>query len=142
MRLSADCDPSVAANADRIASELRREEMAFVSTLKRGEKVLQDLLETAQAKSKSTTTTTTTTTTNNNNNNNTKPTLSGADAFLLYDTFGFPLECTQEVAAERGVDVDTDGFSAAMAAQRARGQVHIIYIYNSEAWRSSLMLTS
>jgi alanyl-tRNA synthetase len=49
-------------------------------------------------------------------------TVSGADAFMLYDTFGFPLEVTQEAAAERGVAVDVDGFEQEMAAQRARSK--------------------
>lgn len=46
--------------------------------------------------------------------------LSGADAFLLYDSFGFPLELTQELAAAAGVETDMVGFAAAMEAQRAR----------------------
>ncbi len=44
----------------------------------------------------------------------------GRDAFVLYDTYGFPLELTIEMAAERGLQVDRDGFEAAMADQRAR----------------------
>ena len=48
--------------------------------------------------------------------------LSGDVAFRLHDTFGFPLELTKEIAAERGIDVDTAGFDAAMAEQRRRGK--------------------
>jgi len=44
--------------------------------------------------------------------------LPGDTAFLLHDTYGFPLEVTQEIAAERGVEVDVAGFEAAMAEQR------------------------
>src|SRR5918994_48016 len=40
--------------------------------------------------------------------------LSGADAFRLHDTFGFPIDLTVEMAAERGVTVDRAGFDAAM----------------------------
>jgi alanyl-tRNA synthetase len=48
--------------------------------------------------------------------------LSGADAFTLYDTYGFPLELTQEIAAERGIRVDLEAFGTAMEAQRKRSQ--------------------
>ena len=49
-------------------------------------------------------------------------TISGADAFRLHDTFGFPIDLTVEVAAERGVTVDRAGFDAAMAEQRERSR--------------------
>ncbi|MGQ0608822.1 MAG: alanine--tRNA ligase [Chloroflexota bacterium] len=48
--------------------------------------------------------------------------ISGADAFRLHDTFGFPIDLTVEVAAERGVSVDRAGFDAAMAEQRERSR--------------------
>jgi alanyl-tRNA synthetase len=48
--------------------------------------------------------------------------ISGSDAFKLHDTFGFPLELTLELAAERGLSVDPEGFAAAMAAQRERSR--------------------
>ena len=46
----------------------------------------------------------------------------GAQAFLLYDSFGFPLELTAEIAAERGAAVDVAGFEAAMQEQRRRSK--------------------
>ena len=49
-------------------------------------------------------------------------TISGADAFRLYDTYGFPLELTQEIAREHGVAVDAQGFAHAMEEQRERGR--------------------
>ncbi|MDA8396359.1 MAG: alanine--tRNA ligase [Actinomycetota bacterium] len=49
-------------------------------------------------------------------------TISGAAAFRLHDTYGFPIELTEEIAASRGVHVDMDGFHAAMAEQRARAR--------------------
>ena len=49
-------------------------------------------------------------------------TISGADAFRLHDTFGFPIDLTIEVAAERGVEVDRAGFDDAMAEQRERSR--------------------
>jgi len=48
--------------------------------------------------------------------------LSGAAAFKLYDTFGFPLDLTQDALRERGMSVDTDGFDAAMAEQKAKAR--------------------
>ncbi len=47
-----------------------------------------------------------------------KKTLSGDDAFKLYDTYGFPLDLTQEILEEKGFDVDEDGFKKAMENQR------------------------
>ncbi len=49
-------------------------------------------------------------------------TLSGQDAFTLYDTFGFPIELTQELAAENGVAVDLEGFNVAMEERRRQSQ--------------------
>jgi alanyl-tRNA synthetase len=49
-------------------------------------------------------------------------TLSGADAFLLWDTYGFPPELTQEIAREHGLEVDLAGFEQEMAAQRERAR--------------------
>ena len=51
-----------------------------------------------------------------------KGTLSGEDAFRLYDTFGFPIDLTELMAHERGYDVDIAGFEAALGEQRARSQ--------------------
>jgi len=48
--------------------------------------------------------------------------LSGDDAFVLHDTYGFPIELTEEIAAERGVTVDRDGFEHAMDEQRRRAR--------------------
>ena len=48
--------------------------------------------------------------------------ISGTDAFSLYDTYGFPLDMTQLLATERGFEVDVAGFNSAMEAQRDRGR--------------------
>ena len=48
--------------------------------------------------------------------------LSGSAAFKLYDTFGFPLDLTQDALREKGLSVDTDGFDAAMAEQKAKAR--------------------
>ena len=49
-------------------------------------------------------------------------TLSGQEAFFLHDTYGFPVEITQEIARERGLEVDIEGFEREMEAQRQRGR--------------------
>ena len=48
--------------------------------------------------------------------------VAGKDAFLLYDTFGFPVELTEEYAQERGFNIDLEGFKAAMEEQRERAR--------------------
>jgi len=51
-----------------------------------------------------------------------RPTISGEDAFKLYDTYGFPLDLTVLMAEERGIGVDTEGFERLMAEQRERSR--------------------
>lgn len=46
--------------------------------------------------------------------NGSRPSVSGRDAFVLYDTYGFPLEITQELAAAQGVTIDLEGFAQEM----------------------------
>lgn len=90
--------PNVRQDADRVKAELQREELRFLETLERGEKLLAEIL-------------------------GKKPQqISGVDAFILYDTYGFPLELTQEIAEERGLTVDTAEFESEMAKQRQRSQ--------------------
>ncbi len=48
--------------------------------------------------------------------------LSGADAFKLYDTYGFPLDLTKEILEEKGMEVDEDGFTAAMKEQKEKAR--------------------
>ena len=49
-------------------------------------------------------------------------TLSGSDAFKLYDTYGFPIDLTKEILEEEGMDVDEEGFKAAMEVQREQAR--------------------
>ncbi len=49
-------------------------------------------------------------------------TISGADAFKLYDTFGFPIDLTREIAEEKGISIDEDGFTALMNEQKTRAR--------------------
>eukprot|EP00741_Cyanophora_paradoxa_P007097 tig00001086_g6868.t1 len=94
--------PHVVEQRARILDELAREEARFLATLERGEKVLEEILERLRAeKGKQ---------------------ISGVDAFTLYDTYGYPLELTQEIAEENGLGVDVDGFEVAMQQQRAQSQ--------------------
>ena len=51
--------------------------------------------------------------------------LAGADVFRLHDTFGFPIELTRELAAERSLEVDEDGFRGEMALQRERSRPNV-----------------
>jgi alanyl-tRNA synthetase len=99
--MSEGCDPQVAKNSARILAELEREELSFQKTLGRGEEMLAELIETAKK---------------------TKTGLSGKDAFTLYDTYGFPLDITTDVATEAGITVDLEGFESAMAEQRSMSQ--------------------
>ena len=75
-----------------------------METLERGEKLLADVL---AAKPKQ---------------------ISGEQAFELYDTYGFPLELTEEIAEEHGLSVDLAGFEAAMEAQRQRAKAAAVSI--------------
>jgi alanyl-tRNA synthetase len=100
--LSESAYPNVKERESNIKSELQREESAFLKTLERGEKMLADLIAEAA---------------------NQKETLiSGQDAFVLYDTYGFPLELTQEIAGEQGLTVDSAGFEQEMEEQRKRSK--------------------
>ncbi len=83
-----------------IAETLRAEETRFRQTLDRGLKLLDAELEGLGEGAE----------------------LSGAAAFKLYDTYGFPLDLTQDALRERGRAVDVAGFDAAMAAQKARAR--------------------
>ncbi|XP_071701514.1 alanine--tRNA ligase, chloroplastic/mitochondrial [Rutidosis leptorrhynchoides] len=105
--LCSEIDPDVKSRKARILEELKREELRFVVTLERGEKLLDEKLDDAIINAKL---------------NKTAPFLSGKDAFLLYDTYGFPVEITREVADERGVSVDMSGFDIEMDIQRRQSQ--------------------
>ncbi|MBW4535176.1 MAG: alanine--tRNA ligase [Pleurocapsa minor HA4230-MV1] len=94
--------PHVRERENVIKSQLQREESQFLKTLTRGEKLLAEII--AQAA----------------NFSQTK--ISGKDAFELYDTYGFPLELTQEVASEQGLTVDLEGFEREMELQKTRSQ--------------------
>ena len=89
--------PDVVKNRDFLTDVLTREEERFRHTLKTGLSILDDELETGES-------------------------LPGSTAFLLHDTYGFPLELTQEIAGEREIEVDLSGFQIEMTAQRERAK--------------------
>ena len=98
IQLSETAYPNVRQRETAIKGELQREETRFLETLERGEKLLAEIIDKAKGE------------------------ISGQDAFVLYDTYGFPLELTQEVAEENGLTVDIQGFETAMEEQRRRSQ--------------------
>jgi alanyl-tRNA synthetase len=90
--------PDVTKNMGFVTDVIGKEEERFRHTLKNGLAILDGEL-----------------------NDDTEK-LSGSTAFLLHDTYGFPLELTQEIASERSIEVDLDGFNADMTAQRQRAK--------------------
>jgi alanyl-tRNA synthetase len=93
-----DAYPELVQAQDRVAQVLRQEEERFADTLENGMKVLEGAL------------------------NREDKMLDGETVFQLYDTFGFPVDLTADIARERNVRVDYAGFEAAMERQRARAR--------------------
>lgn len=89
--------PDLVKNQAKIKDVIKKEEERFKLTLDRGYKLLEDLL-------------------------SEKKDISGEDAFKLYDTFGFPMELTVEIAQEQGLNVDIEGFKSEMAEQKKRAK--------------------
>ena len=77
---------------------VEKEELKFLETLHQGEKMLEGMLKRSS------------------------DLLSGKDAFMLYDTYGFPVELTEEYAEQKGVKVDKEGFNDEMQAQKERAR--------------------
>ena len=90
--------PDIVKNRDFIIGVLTKEEERFRNTLKTGLAILEEDIAANPER------------------------LSGRSTFLLHDTYGFPLELTQEIAAERGVEVDIEGFESEMNEQRTRAK--------------------
>ncbi|MEY3333123.1 MAG: hypothetical protein RLZZ176_1423, partial [Cyanobacteriota bacterium] len=100
--LSESIYPNLRQRETAIKAELAREEANFLKTLDRGEKLLAEIIQ--EVKQKGLTS------------------ISGESAFTLYDTYGFPLELTQEVAEENNITVDVNGFNAEMQKQVERAK--------------------
>jgi len=96
--------PQLIERREVILAELAREEARFLETLERGEKLLADVLAASPKQ------------------------ISGEQAFELYDTYGFPLELTEEIAEEHGLTVDLAGFEVAMEEQRQRAKAAAVSV--------------
>lgn len=97
-----DAYPELRVNYDAIRKALREEEQRFQSSLARGEREFARVVEQARSRG--------------------QRELSGQSCFRLYDTFGFPIELTSELAAQEGLTVDRAGFEAAFAAHQAQSR--------------------
>ena len=91
--------PELVQKRDQIVDALSREEQRFGETLDQGMKLLDDVLSDLET-----------------------GVIPGEVAFKLYDTFGFPLDLTRDIARERELSVDEQGFETAMQAQRERAR--------------------
>ena len=94
-----DYYPYLQGKVEYIEKLVKAEEERFQTTLNEGEKILNEVLANAENK-----------------------VLPGEVVFKLYDTFGFPLELTREIAEDRGFTIDQAGFDKEMAAQRRRAR--------------------
>jgi alanyl-tRNA synthetase len=90
--------PELVRERRTIEAALKAEEERFAETLDQGMRVFEDVASRAQGK------------------------IAGEDAFRLYDTYGFPVDLTADIARERGLAVDLEGFERAMDVQRARAR--------------------
>ncbi len=95
-----DAYPDLERNHSYIQDVIDREEQRFRQTLRTGQTILDKHMAELDGRGE----------------------LGGDVAFLLHDTYGFPLEVTVEIAAERDISVDTDGFASAMAEQQQRAR--------------------
>ncbi|WP_218661156.1 alanine--tRNA ligase [Streptococcus dysgalactiae] len=98
--------PEILEKRDFIEKIVKREEETFARTIDAGSGHLDQLL--AQLKEAG------------------KDTLEGKDIFKLYDTYGFPVELTEEMAEEAGYKIDHDGFNAAMKEQQDRARAAVV----------------
>lgn len=94
--------PELSEHKDYILATIDEEESKFDKTLKQGMSVLARIIEEVKSKS--------------------LPNISGGDAFQLYDTYGFPLELTQELTDEEGLGVDIENFNVLMEEQKKRSK--------------------
>jgi alanyl-tRNA synthetase len=101
-RLMGDAYPELALKQDEVMRVLHAEEERFAETLEHGMRILDAALAETRAADSTT--------------------LSGATAFTLYDTYGFPFDLTADISRERGIAVDQAGFDAAMEKQRERAR--------------------
>lgn len=94
--------PELTTQADLIKKVIKEEEEAFLRTLETGIKRLEKVIDDTKKAGKTT--------------------ISGNEAFILYDTYGFPLDLTELILKENGLDVNEDEFNAEMAKQKQRAR--------------------
>ena len=94
--------PLLVKNREFVLTELKKEIARFESTLENGMKEFHKILDTVRKEN--------------------KDEIDGKSAFYLYDTFGFPIELTVELAEEEGIKVDETGFAAAMEEQKQKAR--------------------
>ena len=92
--------PEIAKQQKLIESVIREEEMAFLRTLDRGIKLMDEYMEKSAA----------------------TKVIAGVDAFVLYDTYGFPIDLTELIATENGYTVDLEGFKVELGKQKERAR--------------------
>ncbi|MBR6415794.1 MAG: alanine--tRNA ligase [Bacteroidales bacterium] len=92
--------PEIVAQKKLIETVIREEEMAFLRTLDRGIKLLDEYIKKSKASG----------------------VISGVDAFVLYDTYGFPIDLTALIATEAGLTIDMDGFNVELGKQKERAR--------------------
>jgi len=97
-----DAYPELKTKRDYVLKVIVLEEERFNATIDAGLGILSGIIEAAKAEGKSV--------------------ISGEDAFKLYDTFGFPIDLTREIAEESGLSVDNDAFTALMDEQKRRAR--------------------
>ncbi len=102
VEIMGDHYPEIRKAAPNVKELLKGEEERFLETLENGMQKLEEILANLEKTG--------------------SDTMSGKDVFLLYDTFGFPMEMTIEMAAEKNLKVDTEGFETEMEKQRERGK--------------------
>ncbi len=95
--------PVLAENKELICNKIKTEEERFAQTIDAGFAILNNFLEGRE---------------------NMGDVFSGANAFKLYDTYGFPIDLTKEILAERGIEIDEEGFNSEMKAQRDRARAN------------------
>jgi alanyl-tRNA synthetase len=120
--LSESAYPNVRERADGIKAEMQREESQFLKTLGRGEKMLADVIKAFKKNVQQAQDIQDTRLAEAFRENVQQAQILGREAFILYDTYGFPLELTQEIAEEQGLTVDIKGFEEEMEKQRQRSQ--------------------